>query len=572
MSSSLGKLAATGSLDLDLDLDPELLDLLGDASSVDPQPQSAPVCSEPPGGQHQHSPALQQQQHLASHSQPYVLPPMAAGPWGGFVPQAQQAQQHHAHYPGGHMMPPGVVMGAVPYPNPAWMTPFVIPNRGLPTPPPAGAGILGVPHPGQQQEQQQHHHHAGPVRQMAMAMGCWGGASELVMGGEGGGENKAASSASTPAGETDESTQQHVKTEVKGGSGGDRTAALLKRQAAIQAKNRRAQKRFRERQKAKMANLEVQVDDLYNEVDDLKTENSSLLNQNRLLSKVLQLKDQQMCVLQETVKVMERGGSNRKDEPQLSAEVLDSLPSTEGMVICRDSETAVSRLANILPASKFLNMTEAELKHLWKDYVHQLSALMIQAGDSKDQTTIEQEVPRVLEEMGELCCKTATICPKNMTKLLIGSFEVPEKEQTVEDPNLDNLWSEVLASLEVSDEQSTKMVELRSTFLSRMKTLWQQRSSLNKKFQEHIEVMEGKPLPGTQVTCGVSAKISEIVEDLRDSLHREMQYHYDYINTFFCEVLDHKQVARAFVHSYPYYPDILAMSNICAQKMGGKAE
>lgn len=52
-----------------------------------------------------------------------------------------------------------------------------------------------------------------------------------------------------------------------------------------------------------MSNLEKQVEDLVAQVEVLKCENSSLSNKNDLLTKVLQLKDQQMCVLQEEAKV-----------------------------------------------------------------------------------------------------------------------------------------------------------------------------------------------------------------------------------------------------------------------------
>jgi hypothetical protein len=61
--------------------------------------------------------------------------------------------------------------------------------------------------------------------------------------------------------------------------------------------------RFRERQKAKLQDLHKQIDELTHKVMSLQTENSSLHSRTSILEKVLDMRNEQIQVMQETREV-----------------------------------------------------------------------------------------------------------------------------------------------------------------------------------------------------------------------------------------------------------------------------
>eukprot|EP00803_Ostreobium_quekettii_P004860 evm.model.scf_1030EXC.2 EVM.evm.TU.scf_1030EXC.2 scf_1030EXC:10030-17223(+) len=491
MGSQLENLLSNSSLDLDVD--PGLLGLLVDSASDNPAPAAGP------NGQ----------------MAPASTSASTCGPGGAYYPYSGGAQ-------GGVFGQSTILPLFGPGCSPPVMSPFVIPERGLPAaggqPPGYGMAATGA--------------HGGDGRYAAPAdVGPGAGPS--------GG----------PGGAVDE-----------------KTATILRRQAAIQAKNRRAQKRFRERQKAKMTNLEEQVEGLCAQLEELKTQNTSLANKNDLLTKVLQMKDEQMCVLQEGAKVFDNARS-RAEPARLSS---TSMTQTS---VCTMAKQPKALEGNHFPTSKFYELTAEEVRETWKAYVNQLSMLLVNLGTDASQTDAEPRILQLVSEMGELCCKTATLCPVNMKKLLMGSFESPGTQPSLEDRELEKRWDEVLKTVSLTGKQEDMVLELRSAFLLRMKTLWQQRAILNRRFQECVGFIETRDLSGTQSsgtqsTCSASLKVAEIVEELRDSLHRETQYHYDFISSFFQNVVDDMQAAHLCVQSYPYYPDILVISNILAAERG----
>lgn len=184
MGSQLENLLSNNSLDPDLD--PALLGLLVDpsnqpASSLSPQQQQAPRGPSSPCAGATVNPTPM----LAHGWQPQYLGQNAVIPFFG--------SPH----------------------DPALITPFVIPSRGLSGPYEGGLGGFPV---------------SEPARGTGGAKGLPGqptayASPDLGPGGPYGG---------------------------KTGGDDEKAASLLRRQAAIQAKNRRAQKRFRERQKVSL--------------------------------------------------------------------------------------------------------------------------------------------------------------------------------------------------------------------------------------------------------------------------------------------------------------------------------
>ena len=103
-----------------------------------------------------------------------------------------------------------------------------------------------------------------------------------------------------------------------------------RRHLALQEKNRRAQRRFRERQKAsllkgihvghgaplifvpphaqtKLHDLHKQIDELTSKVGTLQSENAALHSRTNILEKVLDMRNEQIQVMQETKEVRSVG-------------------------------------------------------------------------------------------------------------------------------------------------------------------------------------------------------------------------------------------------------------------------
>jgi len=70
-------------------------------------------------------------------------------------------------------------------------------------------------------------------------------------------------------------------------------------------------------------------------------------------------------------------------------------------------------------------------------------------------------------------------------------------------------------------------------------------------------------------SCRSGGAVRQIFEELRDTCLTDGQYHTDFIASFFQLVLGDLQTARVFVESYPYYPDVLQISNLVYKSRGG---
>ena len=68
------------------------------------------------------------------------------------------------------------------------------------------------------------------------------------------------------------------------------------------------------------------------------------------------------------------------------------------------------------------------------------------------------------------------------------------------------------------------------------------------------------------VSCRSGAGVRDIFEELRETCLTDGQYHTDFIASFFQQVLEDLQTARVFVESFPYYPDVLQISNLVYKK------
>lgn len=70
-------------------------------------------------------------------------------------------------------------------------------------------------------------------------------------------------------------------------------------------------------------------------------------------------------------------------------------------------------------------------------------------------------------------------------------------------------------------------------------------------------------------SCRGGTGVRQVLEELKDASCADSQQHTDFIGSFFFSILDEIQGARAYVESYPFYPDVLQMANLLYKKHHG---
>ena len=69
-----------------------------------------------------------------------------------------------------------------------------------------------------------------------------------------------------------------------------------------------------------------------------------------------------------------------------------------------------------------------------------------------------------------------------------------------------------------------------------------------------------------QYSCRSGSGVRAVFEELKETCLIDGQYHTDFIGSFFQVVLKDLQTARVFVESFPFYPDVLQISNLLYKK------
>ncbi|KXZ45711.1 hypothetical protein GPECTOR_51g697 [Gonium pectorale] len=175
--------------------------------------------------------------------------------------------------------------------------------------------------------------------------------------------------------------------------------------------------------------------------------------------------------------------------------------------------------------------------------------------------SVLSRITSVTASMSELVHKVAMICPLNVKRLLATNMEVHAMV-----PVPDQHWARVLAVLTLSEQQRKDLLGARERFLAKFETVVQERTAL-------VSALSQQAIPRYRVyadICSSSLAAHEAGDRLRANLQREHNINMEFVVFVFRGVLDLLQIAKAAVHSYPYYPDVLAMSNVLhAQTAGG---
>nr|QKY14967.1 predicted protein [Polytomella parva] len=306
-----------------------------------------------------------------------------------------------------------------------------------------------------------------------------------------------------------------------------------RRHLALQEKNRKAQRRFRERQKNKLQELHKQIEDLNTKVSQLQTENSALHSRTSILEKVLDMRNEQIQVMQENKEVTEA------ELATLNAPGNQLVPLTSDMMKELSSE---------------------EIYKIYQTYVKELSVRLVDANrgalnDSQGHLDLE----RLVKDMSVLIMRLGVAKPLETRKFIVFSRQyLGNTEKEVID-----LWKTVMRNIDLSEPQMREVVDLKRMFLQKIEPIMEERKHLNVSIQSNL------PHDTFHTKNSISyIKAHEAVSKLRDNLRAEQHIVLEFAIAVFRGVFKPRQMATLLVKCYPAVPDALGIATALASELG----
>lgn len=327
----------------------------------------------------------------------------------------------------------------------------------------------------------------------------------------------------------------------KQGGSSRRSRSAEQKAQAVQEKNRRAQKRFRDRQKEKMRTMEDQVEALTKQLDQLRACSHKMTTRNGVLEKVLHLREEQLQVYQKDL--------------QLFGEPADAPMKILGPQ--RNLAPALVPGEQPAPVSK----TAEEVLAQWKGYVKEMATLLVElelaSGSARDE--VSERILRVVCSAGQLCMLTALFTPLNIKKLCAS---VGEERQLAMMGDPVAFWQPVQSSLELTAQQVEEVCKMLAMFTHRQAQLLEERRQVTASMQEATRAdFDNGELRGPMRDL---VKVHELSAALTNNLRDEHNTAVEFVGGLYKKVLTPMQLARCMVHSYPVYPDALALATCIA--------
>jgi len=326
-------------------------------------------------------------------------------------------------------------------------------------------------------------------------------------------------------------------------SNDDDLSVAERRHLALQEKNRRAQRRFRERQKAKIQDLHKQIEELTAKVGNLQTENAALHSRTSILEKVLDMRNEQIQVMQES-----------KEITQQVDDHLDAPPLTL---------TAVSGQSISLTADMLKALSPEQIYKIYQTYIKELSARLVELNKgtvvSPEAT---QQVEKLTKEVSFLLMRLSVVRPIETRKFIAVSRQYLSTEQEAID-----MWRDVVSSINLSKSQKLDIVQWKQLFMQKVEPIVEERKKLNVQIQSHL------PQESFHTRNAITyIKTHEAVAKLRENLRAEHNVTIEFCAAVFKGVLNSFQMASLLVQAYPAVPDALAVASAVIAEMAEKGE
>ena len=411
------------------------------------------------------------------------------------------------------------------------------------------------------------------------------------------------------------------------------------RKAAIQEKNRRAQRRFRERQRTRVAELEEQVAELQAQMAVLAggkkaaearlvashyhhhhyptdaatatatafVNNNNITNSANTTTAATATKSLHLdsgASLFEGVAQFDSDDvvitlASLQQEQQYEQEYNAAAPLQVTSSAATDGTTTTTTIKKgvALSASQIKSITRSEMSKLYKAYVHELAAVLVEGEDNSkgvvaagtftsDTSTAVVEAGRGGGRMDQLVhellllitrfslCNPSAAKQFSFLKLDDPLSATAEKRETEEEEYGQNeqlalkRLPKVTNALQLTPAQRTAMVQLRRTFSRRLTEIAQAREA-----SLFLLTTAAPPPPSSSLISNRQAarqwlKAQHAVESIRQLMREEHVLTLDLISTVTKKVLSSRQMAHLLIHSFPFTPDFLSVCTWVASEEG----
>ncbi|KAJ9528374.1 hypothetical protein QJQ45_014362, partial [Haematococcus lacustris] len=311
-----------------------------------------------------------------------------------------------------------------------------------------------------------------------------------------------------------------------------------RRHLALQEKNRRAQRRFRERQKNKLQDLHKQIEELTDKVSSLQGENTALHSRTNILEKVLDMRNEQIQVMQES----------KETAIYPAEEELGSLENVGG------------HLVQLTPES-IKDLSSDAIYRIYQMYVKELSIRL--ADTDKDATASlrqpQLDLDTLVRDLSMMIMRLGVVKPLETRKFIVVSRQYLGSTEA----EVINLWRNVMKLIDLSTDQKQEVVELKRLFLTKIEPIMEERKHLN------IQIQANLPHDTFHTKNALTyIKAHEAVIKLRDNLKAEQHVVLEFAIAVFRGVFKSQQMAMLLVKCYPAVPDALGIASALSAELG----
>lgn len=273
------------------------------------------------------------------------------------------------------------------------------------------------------------------------------------------------------------------------------------------------------------------------QVSQLQTENSSLHNRTGILQKILDMRNEQIQVMQEA----KEGSSDR-----LSA----ALPESE----------AGGKLIKLTP-EVIKDLTPEQMQVIYQTYVRELSARIgqLRKQDPPDAAGL-QDLEELTRDLSMVLFRFTMEKPLDLRKFVVNSrqFLASTEEEVIA------LWRKMLEQIPpLNDDQKRAIVSQRQAFYRNIEPVMEERRKLNAQIQGEL------PADTFHTRSALTyIKAHEAVIKLRENLKQEHLVTFDFAQKVLRQTFTLMQVACLLVASFPVVPDALGISSAVAAELG----
>lgn len=234
------------------------------------------------------------------------------------------------------------------------------------------------------------------------------------------------------------------------------------------------------------ADLHRQIDELTSKVSSLQSENQALHSRTNILEKVLDMRNEQIQVMQET---KETSATLAGQDEELNAlqDMGGHLITLTPEIIKDLSSDQIYKIYQmyVRELSSLVSLDKSNESHLAPEQVTQLESLV------KDLVSVTRARPRPFIHL----CLTLASLSKSMMIMRLGVVKPLETRKFIvisrqylgsSESEVIDLWKNVVAFVNLSEQQKREVVELKRMFILKIDPIMEERKQLNVQIQSNL--------------------------------------------------------------------------------------